>query len=232
VGIRRWPASLARHGRRNQRAFAGGLVALALAAVLGVAGAFGAFTATITGNGTFTTGSIVLEENGSSNTCYSAGESSGTILNANSYDCTTIDTFGAPTAQIAGGPANTQTLTFTNVGTLNASSFTVTPGSCTASGSGTFYGNGTSGYCGEIDVTIGNGAGTVCYYPAQSSACPALSSSYTLSGLYSAGTMTIGSGLAANATDTIVVKTELDPSATGADMGLEATQGFTWTLTQ
>jgi hypothetical protein len=29
-----------------------------------------------------------------------------------------------------------------------------------------------------------------------------------------------------------VIVTELDPSAAGSDMGLEATQGFTWTLNQ
>ena len=204
-------------------------VAAAAGVALTTMDALGAFNATITQNGTLTSGTIVLKEVGSSNTCYSAGVASGGILNNNSYSCTTIDTFGAPTAQLPGGTANAQTLTFTNVGSSNASTFTVTPGTCTAAGNGTYYGSDTSGFCGKVDITIGNGA-SVCYYPAQLSACPALSNTYNLSTLTSA--LTIGSGLAAAASDTIVVNTKLDTTATNADQGLEATQGFTFTISQ
>lgn len=203
----------------------------AAAVGVGTMGALGAFNATITQNGTFASGTIILKENGSSNNCYSAGEASGSILGGNSYDCTSIDVFGAPTVQLSGGGANTQTLTFTNDGSAGASSFTVAPGSCSAAGLGSYYGGDSSGFCGKVDVTIGNGA-AICYYPAQSSACPAPSSSDTLSGLAGESAITIGSGLAAGASDTVVVDTALDGSATGADMGLEATQGFTWTLNQ
>jgi hypothetical protein len=203
--------------------------AVATALALTTIGALGAFSATITQNGTLIAGSIVLKEVGSSNTCYSAGVASGAIVGANSYSCVTIDTFGAPTGQLPGGTANTQTLTFTNLGSSNAGTFTVTPATCTAAGSGTFYGSDAAGFCGKVDITIGNGA-AVCYYPSQGSACPALSSTYTLASLSSA--VTIGSGLAAGASDTVVVSTKLDTSATNADMGLQATQGFTFTLNQ
>jgi hypothetical protein len=219
--------------QRRLRGRAALTVLIGLAAAGAVAmttmAALGAFSATITQNGTLTSGTIVLKEVGSSNTCYSAGVSSGTILGGNSYSCTTIDTFGAPTGQLPGGSTNTQTLTFTNVGTANAATFTITPGTCTASGTGTFYGSDTAGFCGKVDVTIGNGA-AVCYYPSQASACPAPSSSNTLAGLTSA--LTIGSGLAAGASDTIVVSTKLDASATNNDQGLQASQGFTFTITQ
>jgi hypothetical protein len=204
--------------------------AMAVGGVVSVS-AFGAFTATISQSGTLSAGTIVLKENGSSNNCYSAGVSSGAILGSNSYACTTIDVFGAPTGQLPGGPSNTQTLTFTNVGSANASSFSATPSSCSTTSSGSFYGSDAAGFCGKVDVTIGNGA-AVCYFPAQASACPALSASDTLGGLASAGTITIGSGLTAGASTTVVVSTELDGSASGSDMGLTATQGFTWTLSQ
>jgi hypothetical protein len=204
-------------------------VAVAGALAMTTMGALGAFNATITQNGTLTAGTIVLKEVGGANTCYSAGVASGAILGGNSYSCTTIDTFGAPTGQVPGGSANSQTLTFTNVGSTNAATFTVTPATCSAAGVGTFYGGDTSGFCGKVDITIGNGA-SVCYYPSQASACPALSSTYTLASLTSAAT--IGSGLAAGASDTVVVSTKLDSSATNADQGLEATQGFTFTLNQ
>jgi len=105
---------------------------------------------------------------------------------------------------------------------------------CTAAGSGSYYGNDTSGFCGHIDVTVGNGA-SVCYYPRAGSACPALSSTDTLATLATATTstpITIGA-LASNASDTIVVKTQIDAAnATNLDQGLQATQGFTWTLNQ
>jgi hypothetical protein len=207
-------------------------VAAAVAAAAAVAtstlGALGAFNATITQNGTLTAGSIVLKEVGSSNTCYSTGGTNQGFT-TNSYSCTTIDTFGAPIGQLPGGTASTQTLTFTNVGSANASTFTLTPGTCTAAGTGTFYGSDTAGFCGKVDITIGNGA-AVCYYPSQGSACPAPSSSYTLAGLTSA--ITIGSGLATGASATIVVTTKLDTTATNNDQGLKATQGFTFVITQ
>jgi hypothetical protein len=196
--------------RTKQRVVTTAVVGAAVAGALAVTtmGALGAFNATITQNGTLTAGSIVLKE---------------------VYSCTTIDTFGAPTGQVPGGTATTQTLAFTNVGSTNAATFTVTPATCTAAGSGTFYGSDTAGFCGKVDITIGNGA-SVCYYPTQASACPALSSTYTLASLTSAAT--IGSGLAAGASATVVVSTKLDSSATNNDMGLQATQGFTFTLNQ
>lgn len=214
-------------------------IALALVGVgaLGASSvtALGAFNAVISGNGTFTAGSIVLEEAGtepSSATCYSTG-ASGTSFSSNSYSCSTIDAFGAPTGQVPGSAATTQQLTFTNVGSADAGSFTMLPGACSAAGSGSYYGNDTAGFCSHVDITIGNSARTTCYYPAQAGACPSLSNTYTLASLASAGSTTIGSGLHAGASDVILVTTELDATAvTSEDMGLQATQGFTWTLTQ
>ena len=210
------------------------LLAAALASVavgLTTMGALGAFNATITQNGTFTAGSIVLKETQGANTCYSTG-GTNTPFTTNSSACATIDTFGAPVGQVPGGAPTTQTMTFSNVGTANASTFTVTPGACAAAGTGLYYGNDTSaGFCGKVDITIGNGA-AVCYYPAQGSACPALSNTYTLTTLNTNGAVTIGAGLAAAASDTIVVSTKLDVTATNADQGLQATQPFTWTINQ
>jgi hypothetical protein len=194
--------------------------------------ALGAFTAAITNTGTFTAGSIVLEESGSSHTCYSTGSASGQFANGNSYSCSTIDVFAA-TAQEPGAAASTQTLTFTNLGSSNAGSFTVNAGTCSTTPVGTNYGNDSgTAFCGDVDVTIGNQAGTVCYYPAQANACPPPSSAYTLTSLGAAGPLPIGAGLASQASDVLVVTTQLDSAASNEDMGLQATQAFTWTLSQ
>ena len=45
-------------------------------------------------------------------------------------------------------------------------------------------------------------------------------------------TIAVGSGLNAGASDTIAVKTKLDATATNPDQGLQATQGFTFTIDQ
>jgi hypothetical protein len=206
-------------------------LAVAGAVALTTMSALGAFNATITQNGTFSAGSIVLKEVSGANTCYSTG-GTNTPFTTNSSSCATIDTFGAPAGQLPGGAPTVQTMTFTNVGTSPASTFTVTPGACAAAGTGSYYGNATSAeFCGKVDITIGNGA-AVCYYPAKAEACPALSNTYTLTTLNTNGAVTIGSGLAAAASDTIVVDTKLDSSAENKDQGLQATQGFTWTLNQ
>jgi hypothetical protein len=226
-------ARASRAGRRGPLAaatismlVAGGLAVTTMAAL-------GQFNAVITQNGTFTAASIILKETQGANTCYSTG-GTNTPFTTNSSSCTTIDVFGAPVGQEPGSGVNTQTMTFQNVGSASASSFTVGAPTCTAAGSGSYYGNDTSGFCGHIDVTVGNGA-SVCYYPAQGSACPALSSTDTLATLATATTstpITIGA-LASNASDTIVVKTQIDAAnATNLDQGLQATQGFTWTLNQ
>ncbi len=223
-----------RAGRRGRLAAATISVVAAGGVALTTMTALGAFNAVITQNGTFTAASIILKETQGANTCYSTGGTSAPFT-TNSSSCTTIDVFGAPVGQAPGSGVNTQTMTFQNVGSATASSFTVAAPTCSAAGSGSYYGNDTSGFCGHIDVTIGNGA-SVCYYPAQGSACPALSSTDTLATLATATTstpLTIGSGLASNASDTIVVKTQIDSTnATNLDQGLQATQGFTWTLNQ
>jgi hypothetical protein len=227
-------ARASRAGRRGRLAVATISTLVAAGVALTTMTALGAFNAVITQNGTFTAASIILKETQGANTCYSTGGTS-TPFTTNSSSCTTIDVFGAPVGQEPGSGVNTQTMTFQNVGSATASSFTVAAPTCSSAGSGSYYGNDTSGFCGHIDVTIGNGA-AVCYYPAQGSACPALSSTDTLATLATATTstpITIGSGLASNASDTIVVKTQIDATnATNQDQGLQATQGFTWTLNQ
>ena len=220
--------------RLNRRAAvtAGAALLAATAVALTTMGALGAFNATITQNGTFTAGSIVLKEKDpGAKECFSTGGTTP-FTNNNSYSCSLIDTFGAPTGQLPGGSAVAQTLTFTNVGTSPAGSFTIVPGTCSAAGTGSYYGNATSAqFCGLVDITVGNGA-AVCYYPAEGKACPTPSNTYTLETLHTNGTLTIGSGLAASGSDTIVVNTKLDTTATNSSQGLAATQGFTFTINQ
>jgi hypothetical protein len=115
-------------------------------------------------------------------------------------------------------------------------------GACTAaaaSDSATYVGADLAGnaFCGKVDVTIANtttGATDKCVYPTQTTVCPALSNTYNLTSLATAGTFTTTpmSALAAAGTATYVVSVQLDPTATNADQGLTATMPFTWSIGQ
>ena len=132
-----------RAGRRGRLAAATISVVAAGGVALTTMTALGAFNAVITQNGTFTAASIILKETQGANTCYSTGGTSAPFT-ANSSSCTTIDVFGAPVGQAPGSGVNTQTMTFQNVGSATASSFTVAAPTCSAAGSGSYYGNDTS----------------------------------------------------------------------------------------
>lgn len=211
----------------------GAVASLALASATMFA--LGGFTATIANTGPgFASGTVVLQEavGGSSATCLSTAADQ---ITTNSNNCTTINLFGTGNADP--GTTNTATLTMTNVGTINASTFTLTPGTCTAAANtatAPYYGSDTSGFCGLVDVTIENtttSGSPTCVYPAGTGACPAPSSSYTLKTLAANGALSLGS-LAAGSSDTFVITSELDPSATNADQGLAATASATWELSQ
>jgi hypothetical protein len=219
--------------RRRRSVVLAGLLGTAVFAV--TAGlSLGGFSAGITNpNNNFSSGTVVLKEAAGATTCFSTG--AGTTVNAaNTAACTTIDDFGGPINQGPGSAVQTQTLNLSNVGTINGATFTVAPSACTsgaAANTAPYIGTDLA-FCGKVDVTIENDTGTPkCVYPVLAVACPALSSANTLTGLGGAGTLSLGA-LAAGATDTLVVKTQIDSSVNNADQGLSATVPFTWTLNQ
>lgn len=220
--------------QRRRSVIVAGLVGTAVLAVsAGVS--LGGFTAGISNpTNTYSTGTVVLKEAAGATTCYSTGTGT-TVTVANTASCTTIDDFGGATNQGPGSGTTTQVLNLTNVGTINGSTFTVSPSACTAAtAGGTYTGADTSGYCGKVDVTIENdtvSGSPSCVYPAGAGACPALATAYNLSTLGSSSALSLGS-LAASGTTKLTVKTALDASATNADQGLTANVPLTWTLNQ
>ena len=204
--------------------------------------AMGGFTATITNTGnSFASGSLVLQEGQSTTTCLSTANPTAIVTNSN--NCTTINLFGATNAE-PGGTATTTSDTFTNVGTLGGSTFTVvvpSGSSCTVShNTGTtslpnsYFGSDTSGYCGKVDITIEDTTTSTCVYPAGAAGagCPALSNTYTLATLAGATTPVSLGSLPAGGTASFTITTQLDSSATNADQGLAASVPLTWELAQ
>lgn len=202
-----------------------------------VAGSLEGFTASITnGSNSYAAGTLLLSETQGANTCISTGSgttSSNTVNAADSNTtCTEINLFGSQAQADPGVAATVSTVTVKNIGTIDASALTLTPAGCTVtanSATSPYSGTDTSGFCGEIDVTISNG--TNCLYPAQLGACPALSNNYTLASLGTTG-WPLGA-LAANATATYTFTLQLDSSYdTNADQGLSASESFAWNLSQ
>lgn len=223
------------HMRRRTAVVAGGLLGTALLAVT-TAVSLGGFTSTIVNpTNTFSSGTVVLSESNGVTTCDSTGGTGagGVITATNSSNCVTIDDLGAPVNQGPGSAANTQTLTLKNVGTINGSTFTVAGGACAvtnATGTGGYNG-ADAAFCSKVNVSIFNTTTGNCVYPAGAGACPVLSNTRTLTTLGGAGALSLGA-LAAGATDSVVVSTQIDASATNIDQGLKATIPFTWNLNQ
>ena len=210
-----------------------GGIAASAALAGGTMFALGGFTATVTNSGAgFASGTIVLSEGQGATTCLST---STDVITSNSTPCTTINLFG--TGNAVPGTSNATALAFKNLGSVNASTFTLTPTACTAAANtatSPYSGSDTTGFCGKVDVTIENttnAAAPVCVYPVETGACPAPSSSDTLASLGSGSPVSLGA-LAASGTDNFTITTELDNSATNADQGLAATESVTWELSQ
>ena len=220
--------------RRRSVVLAGVLGTAVFAVTAGLA--LGGFSAGINNtNNNFSSGTVVLRESAGATSCYSSGAAAGgTITVTNSSVCATIDDLGGFTNQGPGSPVQTQNLTLTNLGTINGSTFTVTPGACTAAaagGTGGFAGGDTAGFCGKVNVSIFNTTSGNCVYPAGAGACPALANTKTLATLGTAGALNLGA-LNAGASDALVVSTQLDPTATNSDQGLAASMAFNWVLNQ
>jgi hypothetical protein len=219
--------------RRRSVVLAGVLGTAVFAVTAGLS--LGGFSAGINNtNNNFSSGTVVLRETAGATNCYSSGVGPGTITVANTQNCTTIDDLGGAVNQGPASAVQTQNLTLTNLGTINGSTFTVTPGACTAvaaGGTGGWSGADTAGFCGKVDVSIFNTTSGNCVYPAGAGACPALANTKTLATLGTAGALSLGA-LNAGASDALVVSTQLDSTASNSDQGLTAGMAFNWVLNQ
>ena len=217
-----------------------GLVA-ALAAVLALTStasvSFAGFSAQIVNsNNTFSAGTMQLQETSGAINCYSTGSGGGGTVGTNSATCATINKLVGTLDQVPAGSPLTTTITMKNNGTIAATLESLGFGSCTAaaaSDANLYVGSDTSGFCGKVDFSVGISG--KCLYPANAAAsCPATpTSSGTLSGAATLGSITQASTpgmtvLAAGATQAYTFTVMLDSSATNADQGLAASMQMTW----
>lgn len=217
-----------------------GLVA-ALAAVLALTStasvSFAGFSAQIVNsNNTFSAGTMQLQETSGAINCYSTGTGGGGPVGTNSGTCATINKLVGTLDQVPAGSPLTTTITMKNNGTIAATLESLGFGSCTAaaaSDANSYVGSDTSGFCGKVDFSVGISG--KCLYPANAAAsCPATpTSSGTLSGAATLGSITQASTpgmtvLAAGATQAYTFTVMLDSSATNADQGLAASMQMTW----
>ena len=235
---------------RSRWALAAGAAGSA-ALALSTTAVLGGFTASITNSGdAASTGSLVMQEavGSPATTCLSTGTGttgSTTVNTLNANASCPANKFGALT-NAKPGDSNSTNVVISNVGSITASTLTMTNGACTqANNTGTTTYNGSdASFCNKVDVTIEDDTlGTTnalarCVYPAGAGNCPALANTSNLSTLAtayaSAGSiLPAATTVAAGASRTYKVAVGIDAvAATNADQGLTATEPITFTFAQ
>jgi hypothetical protein len=220
--------------RRTGALLAGalGVVALSLTA----ATTLGGFTASVASSNTGTTGTIVLQLSKGAVNCDSTngtGAGGTTDTNTGTSCAANIDALAASN-MLPGGATTATTVTLKNLGVSPASTLNMVAGTCTGAqrtDTGNYFGTGTALVCGKVNFTLQDG--TNCVVPAHTGACVAadLTSAHNLTNM---GTVTLNgaTALAAGATDTLVLTTQLDSTAGNNVQGLKATLPITWNLIQ
>jgi hypothetical protein len=197
--------------------FSAGVSSLVLA--LGMTPTFGAFTASISGDvNNAGTGTIVMQETDSSGTitCLST-DGGGVWLNAAS--CSTMNRYGGDLGMRPGDSAVVVTY-IRNIGTITASSFSLTPGVCVQSATGTLSGSATD-FCSKLAVSITSGLTAIF--------------SGTAAALGGVGTIDVLSrlglaGVEAGQQTPLTVTTTMDPTVDNSYQGLRVSQPVTWTF--
>lgn len=176
------------------------------------------FTATITNTvNTTASATLAIEETSGAATC-------------RSYDatttCSTINKYGGTATPLVPGGSRSTTVTFTNVGTADASAATLTPGTCTATSTGAVGAttpttpNTTAGnLCSVLTVAV-YAASTATGTPIYTGSVAGFTQAITLAPL--------ASGAARDYTFVVA----LPSAATTAVQGQQVSQPLTWTFDQ
>ena len=197
--------------------FSAGVSSLVLA--LGMTPTFGAFTASISGDvNSAGTGTIVMQETDSSGTitCLST-DGGGVWLNAAS--CSAMNKYGGDLGMPPGDSAVVVTY-IRNIGTIAASSFSLTPGVCVQSATGTFSGSATD-FCSKIAVSITSDLTTI--FDGTAATLGSVGAIDVLSRL---GLARVQPGLQI----TFTVTTTMDATVDNSYQGLKVSQPMTWTF--
>lgn len=167
---------------------------------------------------TATTGTLTMKEtlNGTTTVCNSTDGSGSTT---NSATCSTINKYGGASL-VPGAAATGTTIAIQNTGTIKATAFSLTPGTCSQSTVGSTSGNATD-LCAKVNVTIKSGSTTIFTGTAAS-----LQAGGQIDLLAKLGK----TGINANESVPFTVSVQLDNSATTAYQGLQLSQPLTWTF--
>ncbi|WP_150953309.1 hypothetical protein [Microbacterium testaceum] len=137
---------------------AGSIASLVLA--LGLSPTVAAFTASIQNTvDTAGAGALTMQEADSSGNvvCNSTDGSSG--ISSNTATCSTINKYGGNLAMYPGQTVTTN-VTIKNTGSIDAKSFTLTPGTCAQSATSTTYGSATD-LCSQMTLVVKTGSTTL-----------------------------------------------------------------------
>jgi hypothetical protein len=191
-----------------------------LVLAVGMSPTFGAFTASISGQtNSAGAGTIVMQETDSSGTisCLST-DGGGLLLDAAS--CSTINKYGG-NPSMRPGQGDIVLSYVQDVGTVAASSFSLTPGACVQSVPGATSGSATD-LCSKVAVSIVSGASTIF-----SGTAAALGDVGTIDLLARLGLARVQPG---GPKIPFTVTTTMDASVDNSYQGLNVSQSLTWTF--
>jgi hypothetical protein len=219
------------HHRRRRRItplFAvAGLVGAAVLA-LATTGVLSGFTASITNNSnTISTGTLLMQESGQSQTCLSTTAASQISTNASL--CSTINKFGVGNTLSVPGSSYTSTITVKNTGSIPANTFTLTPSGCTSTTPGAGTGSDAA-FCSKVLISIEDDTTTPsCLIGGTAgSACPATPTA-TLTTWAAASNLNATAGAVASNTSRVYKFTVMISSAAdNTDQGLTASESLVW----
>lgn len=223
-------SSAPRHRRRFTPLLA--IAGLASAAALAAAttGVLSGFTASITNSAnTVSTGTLLMQENGQSQTCLST---SGTAqIGSNTGTCATINKFGQANTLSIPGSTYTTTITIKNIGSIAANTFTLTPSGCTQTVPAAGTGSDT-GFCGKVLISIEDdsvAASPSCLLGRTAgSVCPATPTANLTSWATALNLNATAGAVTAGTTRTYKFTVQIAAGADNTDQGLAASEPLVW----
>ena len=210
--------------------------ALAVAVlVLGASGTLSSWSQAIVNNSNdsvATATAVILQEIGPDGTAAHTSQTcrSSDTPATNSSTCTTINTYGGVSSPLVPGGSQTTDVTFTNLGSANASGFALAPGTCTSSpSSGTPTPTNLCTASGELTIAVSCSAGAT--YSAAAAwtdlgYAAGVAPTVTKTHAVAAGDLNAGAVWSCRFTAT------LSATASVLDQGVTLTQPLTWTLTK
>ena len=190
-----------------------------LVLLLGMTPTLGAFGASISGAvNSAGTGTVVMQETDSSGSVICLSTDGGGVW-SNDAICSAMNRYGGDLGMHPGDSAVVVTY-IRNIGTIAASSFSLAPGVCVQSATGTLSGSATD-FCSKIAVSITSGSTTIVNGTAAT-----LGSVGAIDVLSRLGLARVQPGLQT----TFTVTTTMDPTVDNSYQGLRVSQPMTWTF--